>query len=142
MAPIIILPDLTIPEEEFTYTASRASGPGGQHVNTTSSRITVRFNAAASPSLNEWQRAKILEKLAGYADKEGVVAVSCETQRSQHANRREALARLISLLQRALKPRIPRKPTRPTLASKVRRVDSKKRRSGIKRTRGKVGDND
>lgn len=140
MGDVIIQPDLVIPEEEFSYTASRSSGPGGQHVNTTSSRITLRFDVQNSPSLNEWQRAKILEKLAGYTDKEGVLAVSCESHRSQHANRKEALDRFVVLLQRALKRRAVRKPTRPTLGSKIRRVEAKKQRSSTKRMRGKVQD--
>jgi ribosome-associated protein len=140
MALITVQPDLAIPEEEFTYTASRSSGPGGQHVNTTSSRITLRFDVQNSPSLNEWQRGKILEKLAGYIDREGVLAISCETQRSQHANRKEAVDRFIQLVQRALKKRPPRKPTRPTLGSKNRRITAKKQRGSVKQMRGKVRD--
>ncbi len=138
MQYLLIQPDLSIPEEELSFTASRASGPGGQHVNTTSSRITLRFNVQESPSLSEWQRARILEKLAGYIDREGVLAISCESQRSQHANRREAQERFVAMLQRALKRRAPRKPTRPTLGSKNRRIGAKKQRGTIKQLRGRV----
>ncbi|UZP66585.1 alternative ribosome rescue aminoacyl-tRNA hydrolase ArfB [Desulfovibrio mangrovi] len=140
MVIITVQPDLTIPEEEFSYTASRSSGPGGQHVNTTSSRITLRFDVQNSPSLSDWQRAKILEKLAGYIDKEGVLAISCESQRSQHANRKEVLDRFIQLVQKALKKLPPRKATRPTLGSKNRRITAKKQRGSVKQMRGKVRD--
>lgn len=140
MADILIQPGLSIPEEELAFSASRSSGPGGQHVNTTSSRITLRFDVAASPSLDEWQRARITEKLAGYMDKEGVLAISCETQRSQHANRKEAVDRFVAMLQKALKKRAVRKPTKPTKASRTRRLTAKKQRGDTKRMRGRVRD--
>ncbi len=133
-------PALTLDETEFSYTASRASGPGGQHVNTTSSRVTLRFDVAHSPSLTETQRERIREKLAGYMDSEGVFSVSCDTHRSQHANRREALERALALLEKALSRHAPRRSTRPTLASKTRRLSTKKQRSQTKRLRGKVQD--
>ncbi|HUC44261.1 MAG TPA: alternative ribosome rescue aminoacyl-tRNA hydrolase ArfB [Candidatus Sulfotelmatobacter sp.] len=133
--PLTIAPGIEIPDEELSIVASRSGGPGGQHVNKTSSRIAIRFDVAHSPSLPADARARILERLRTRIAADGSVRVVAQDARSQHANRRTAMARLEALLAGALVRAEPRLPTRVSRAAKARRVDAKKRRSGIKRTR-------
>jgi len=132
---IPILPGLTIPAEEISFTASRSSGPGGQHVNVTESRVTLWFDLDASPSLSESQKAKLRERLAGRIGKDGKLRLSVQSDRSQHRNKDAALELFAALLAAALTPRKKRRPTRPTKASKERRLDAKRRRSAVKKER-------
>ncbi len=132
-----ITESLTIPEEELLFSAVRASGPGGQNVNKVATSVTVRFDVANSPSLSEYQRGRILTKLASRITKDGVLLVTAQDTRSQTANKQLAAERLAELLAQALKPTPPRKKTRPTLASKQRRLDAKRHRSSTKSTRSK-----
>ena len=129
-----------IPLGEITFTAARSGGPGGQHVNTTSSKVTLLFHLDASPSLEEADKARIREALAGRIGKDGVLRVTSQTSRSQFANREIALERFAALLREALTPRPPRRKTRATLASKLRRLDDKKRQSERKRQRRNCDD--
>jgi len=121
--------ELTIPLAEITLRTSRSSGPGGQHANVTASRVEASFDTLASPSLSESQRARVLAR-AGPR----VVAVA-QDERSQTRNRELALSRLAERLARALAVPRKRRPTRPTAASRARRLDTKRRASQRKLTR-------
>jgi ribosome-associated protein len=126
---------LVIPWVELELRRSRSGGPGGQHVNKVETKVEVRWDVAASPSLDERRRARLLAALATRLVGGGVLVVRSSAQRSQGANRRAALERLAGLVEAALKPRKARRPTAPTAASRVRRVEGKKRRSSLKRGR-------
>ncbi|MFP4623479.1 MAG: alternative ribosome rescue aminoacyl-tRNA hydrolase ArfB [Gemmatimonadota bacterium] len=128
----------TIPDSELEYQASRSGGPGGQHANTTASRIQLRWNVRASPSLSEGRRAQILERLSTRIDQDGVLQVTVDTHRSQHRNREVAAERLAELVRRALRPRKKRKTTRRTRASNEKRLRKKKHRGRLKQLRGRV----
>jgi len=127
--------ELSIPKEELQFTASRSSGPGGQHVNKVSTRMTLRFDVVNSPSLTADQKSRILEKLATRINNAGVLRVVSQQTRSQKANRDAALERFVALLQQALEQMVERKPTKAPPAAKQKRLDEKKRRGQLKRKR-------
>jgi ribosome-associated protein len=133
-----ITDELAIPLAELEFRATRAGGPGGQHVNTSSTRIELLWNAVESPSLTDAQRARITERLANRIDGGGVLRLSASSSRSQHQNREEATARLQRLVGEALKERKARKRTRPPRAAKEARLKSKKKRAETKRSRAPV----
>jgi ribosome-associated protein len=126
---------LTIPGGELRERFSRSSGPGGQSVNTSDSRVTLSWDVAATTALSAARRDRVLERLSGRLV-DGVLSVTSETERSQLLNRREARDRLAALVEEALEPP-PRKrrPTRPTKGSQQRRLDAKKQRGQTKRLR-------
>lgn len=126
---------LTIPRSELRARASRSGGPGGQHVNTSSSRIEVEWNVRTSAVLDEAQRARILEKLATRIDGEGDLRIVASDSRSQTQNRRRAEERLAELVRAALVIPKARRKTKPTRASKEARLGDKKRRADTKRHR-------
>ena len=133
--PIWISGRLAIDPAEIEESFVRASGPGGQHVNTTSSAVQLRFDVRHSPSLPNDVRHR-LERLAGQRlTLDGVLVLSSQGERSQKRNREEALARLVALVRAAAKPPLKRKPTKPTKASKRRRLEDKKRHGAIKSLR-------
>ena len=139
-ASIWITGRLAIDPGEIHESFIRAAGPGGQHVNTTSSAVQLRFDVRHSPSLPDDVRAR-LERLAGQRlTRDGVLVLTAQGQRSQKRNREEALARLVALVRSAARPPAKRKPTKPTKSSKRRRLDDKKRRSETKRLRGRPTD--
>ncbi|EID54501.1 alternative ribosome rescue aminoacyl-tRNA hydrolase ArfB [Saccharomonospora xinjiangensis] len=126
---------LVIPEAELSERFSRASGPGGQGVNTTSSRVELSFDVARSPSVPDDLRNRLLARLSGRLA-HGVLTVVASEHREQLANRRAARERLVAVLrQAAAPPPKKRRPTKPTKGSQERRLASKKRRGQIKRTR-------
>lgn len=128
---------IAIDEDEISYAFVRASGPGGQHVNKTSTAVELRFDVRGSPSLPEPVRAR-LERLAGSRlTNEGVIVLFAQNRRSQELNRQDALERLLELVRKAAEIPKRRKPTRPTLASKARRLEAKSRRAGVKAARGR-----
>lgn len=133
---------LSLPENELELETSTSSGPGGQNVNKVETRVTVLFDVVSSPSLEEEQRDRILDKLSSRINKEGVLRVSSQEHRSQSANREEAMARLVELLREALRKPRRRRKTRRSKASHRRRLERKKQRSQIKRLRSnpKLGD--
>ena len=129
---------LSIPESEVSFTTSRSSGPGGQHVNKVSTKVILQFNVIASPTLSEEQKAKISTALASRLTKEGVLTISCQSHRSQVANKKAAIDRFVELLHQSLKPKKRRKPTRIPHIVKYARLQTKKRKSDIKKMRKKV----
>ena len=127
---------IELDEREIREDFVRASGPGGQNVNKVSTAVQLRFDVARSPSLPEPVRAR-LKTLAGRRlTREGVLILSSERYRSQRHNRDDAMARLLELIREACEMETPRRPTRPTLASGQRRLDSKQRRGETKKLRG------
>jgi ribosome-associated protein len=132
------IPDgLVIPEAELVERFSRSSGPGGQSVNTTDSRVELRWDITASSALGETQRARLLERL-GPRVVDGAIIVVASEHRSQLQNRTAAQARLAMLLTDALAPPPPaRRPTRPSRAAKQRRLDAKRHRGELKTNRSR-----
>jgi ribosome-associated protein len=126
---------ISIDDGEITESFVRSSGPGGQNVNKLATAVQLRFDVRHSPSLTHEVRAR-LERLAGKRlTREGVLVLIAQRHRTQERNRADALERLIELVRAAAVRPTPRRPTRPTLGSKVRRLEGKKRRSGIKAMR-------
>ncbi len=136
MADDVVINDkITLPAAELSYTASRSSGPGGQHVNTTDSRIQVRWNIAASAVFTDAQKNRLHRGLQSRLTESGDLILASDAHRSQRRNREEVTQRLAALIREHLTPPKPRKKTRPTLASKKRRLNDKKRRSQVKKNR-------
>jgi ribosome-associated protein len=131
---------LTIPAGEIGFEASRSGGPGGQHVNKASTKVTLTFDIDASAVLSDDQRARIRARLASRLSGGSVLRVSSQRSRSQIGNRDDALAKLGELVRRALAERKTRKKTRPTRAQRERRLDEKRRKSEVKRRRTIVYD--
>jgi len=132
------LPDgLTIPADELTERFSRSSGPGGQSVNTTDSRVELHWDVAASAALNESQRTRLLARLSGRLNN-GVLTVTASEHRAQLRNRVAARERLAALVAAALTPQRVRRPTRPSQAARQRRLDAKRRRGALKTSRRRV----
>jgi ribosome-associated protein len=135
---ISIRDELFIPKSELTFRASRAGGPGGQHVNTSSTRVELVWDVASSPSVTETQRRRIRSKLANRVSQEGLLQLADASTRSQHRNREAVTDRFRELLEEALTVAKPRRKTKPTRASRERRLQSKKQRSEVKRMRKPV----
>lgn len=128
-------PTLSIPRSELQYRATRAGGPGGQHVNTSSTRIELLWDLPRSAAVPDDVRARLLEKLATRLDADGMVRVVASDRRSQQQNRAAAEERLVELVRRALVVRKPRKRTKPSRAARERRLDEKHQRSERKQQR-------
>ena len=133
--PLVVRPGVTIPENELSWRFSRSSGPGGQSVNTSDTRVELVFDLAATGALDERLRVRALSRLA-HRIVDGTVVVVASEHRSQLRNREEAERRLAQLLREAIAPPPPpRRPTRPTRGSIRRRLDGKRRRGDVKRQR-------
>ncbi|WP_421995003.1 alternative ribosome rescue aminoacyl-tRNA hydrolase ArfB [Reyranella sp.] len=136
-APIWITGRLALDPAEIEESFVRAAGPGGQHVNKTSTAVQLRFDVRRSPSLPDDVRRR-LERLAGRRlTRDGVLVLVAQGERSQKRNREEALARLVELLREAARPPAPRIRTRTPKASKRRRLDDKKKQGALKSLRAR-----
>lgn len=135
--PLVVDGELRIPRHELTFRASRSGGPGGQHVNTSSTRVEVVWNIPRSRVLSDEQRVRLGEKLASRLDGDGNVRVVGSAYRSQARNREDAEERLAALIRRALIVPRARKKTRPSRTAVERRLRSKKLESEKKRERRK-----
>jgi ribosome-associated protein len=132
---IRITPRISLDESEIEETFVRASGPGGQNVNKISSAVQMRFDVANSPNLTPLVKERLTRLAGKRMTREGVLVISAQRHRTQERNRADALERLSDLIVEAAKPVIARRPTRPTLASKVRRLEAKDTRSKVKSLR-------
>jgi len=126
---------LTIPGSELEVSVSKASGPGGQHVNKTSSRVSLRWSVKHSQALTEAQRAQIMQRLKARLVGEGELLLHVDSERSQLRNRETARERLAQIVKDALRVVKKRVATKPSLGSKARRIEGKKKRGVIKKLR-------
>jgi len=126
---------LSIPEHELVFTASHSSGPGGQNVNKTSTRVTLWFDVVNSPSLAPEKKELVLRRLKTRIGKDGVLRVISQQTRSQEANRELAIARFVELMRDAVRVAPVRKKTRVSKGAKERRLEDKRQRSILKRRR-------
>ena len=135
---IEVTPTIQLADDELVIRAVRASGPGGQHVNKVSTAVELRFDARGSPSLPEDVRARLYRLAGSRLTQEGVIVLVAQTRRSQEMNRQEAVQRLLDLIRKAAEPPPPpRKKTKPTYASRLKRLEGKTRRGGVKALRGR-----
>ena len=135
---VVVSRELRIPVSELHFRFSRSSGPGGQHVNRSETRVELLFDVAGTPSFTEAQRARVLSRLGGHIDSDGVLRVVSSATRSQAGNRADAVARFRALLAGALRRRKRRVPTKPTTASREKRLTSKRARADKKKARRRV----
>ena len=131
------MPDFEILKQELVFKAVKSSGPGGQHVNKTASKVVVQYDIRSSVAVTEEERVLLLEKLSSRITNEGILIMDSSESRSQHKNKELVTARLIKVISGALKKSKPRKKTRPTKASKLKRLSEKKARSAQKIDRRK-----
>ena len=129
---------ISIHEDEISETFVRSSGPGGQNVNKLSTAVQLRFDIRASPSLPNDVAIRLMKLAGKRLTKDGVIVLIAQNNRTQERNRAEARERLLDLIREAAVKPIPRRATKPTKASKTRRLEGKKLRAGIKDKRGKV----
>jgi len=135
---LIVSASVRIPRTELEMRATRSGGPGGQHVNTSSTKIELRWQPAASVALSEAQRARLLAALESKLDTEGWLRLTASEHRSQLQNKEAAEARLVALIKGALVVPKVRRATKPTYTSKVKRLESKSQRSDVKQQRKRI----
>lgn len=138
MPVLRITSSISIDESELIESATRAGGPGGQHVNTTDSAVILRFDVANSPGLPEEVRERLMKLAGSRLTREGVIVLRSEGARSQSVNREDVRARLFDLIREATVRPKRRRPTKPTKGSQERRMQGKARRAAVKQGRGKV----
>ena len=140
MATLHVTPQIVIDEDELEERFIQASGPGGQNVNKVATAVQLRFDVARSPSLPEDVRRRLMALAGRRLTQDGVLVLLARTERTQERNRAEVRERLAELIRQASIAPKPRHATRPTLASKRRRLDAKGARSTVKRNRAKPSD--
>ena len=133
---IVVTPQIALAEEEIEERFIRSPGPGGQNVNKVETAVQIRFDAAGSPALPLEVLARLKALAGSRMTRDGVIVITARRFRSQERNRADARERLVELIRRAAEAPRKRRPTRPTLASGRRRLEAKRRRSAVKRTRG------
>ena len=138
MPAMRVTASILIEDSELVESTTRASGPGGQHVNTTDSAVILRFDVVNSPSLPDEVKDRLMKLAGSRLTREGVIVLRSEGARSQLVNREDVHARLLALIREASVRPKRRRPTKPTRASQQRRMDGKTRRSAVKDGRGKV----
>lgn len=139
---IEIEPGLAIAESELEFSYIRAGGPGGQNVNKVASAAQLRFDARNSPSLTEAVKTRLLRIAGARATKDGEIVITANRFRTQEANRRDAIARLVEMIKAAAFTPRRRVATRPSFGARQERMESKSKRAGVKRLRGKIGGED
>jgi ribosome-associated protein len=132
---LTVRPGLVVPESELYVRRTRSGGPGGQNVNKVATRVEIEFDVEASAVLTADEKARIRVRLATRTSRAGVLRVVAQSERTQARNEAEARRRLAALLARALALPRPRRPTRPSSSSRRERLDAKRRRGAIKKTR-------
>jgi ribosome-associated protein len=137
---IVVNDNIVIDEREIEERFVRASGPGGQNVNKLATAVQLRFDAMGSPNIDEATKARLKRRAGGRMTADGVIVILAQRFRTQEANRRDARNRLAALVTAAAVPPKPRRPTRPTLGARKRRLEDKKRRGQIKALRGGPSD--
>jgi ribosome-associated protein len=128
---------LVIPANELELTFARSGGPGGQHVNTTDTRVRLRYDVAHSPALPPGVRRRLLEALASRLSNDGMLTITSDRHRSRHRNIEDVRARLKELVLAHRRPPKKRRPTKPSRSSQRRRIEKKKRRGSVKANRRK-----
>ncbi|MCB9506729.1 MAG: aminoacyl-tRNA hydrolase [Myxococcales bacterium] len=136
MSDIEVTRSCTVPLAELVFSTSRSGGPGGQHVNTTESRVTLRWRPAESVALTDAQRERVLGRLASRLTSDGDLLLHCDTHRSQQRNREDVVARFVEIVRAALHVERARRATKPSRGAIERRLEAKRRNSDKKRQRG------
>ncbi|MDD2603700.1 MAG: alternative ribosome rescue aminoacyl-tRNA hydrolase ArfB [Desulfobacterales bacterium] len=135
---ILIAPNVTIDADELQFRFVRASGPGGQNVNKVATAVQLRFDAAHCSSLSDPVRRRLMRLAGKRLTAEGEIVIEARRHRTQEQNRQDAIDRLVALIRQALVAPKTRRKTRPTLASRERRLAAKQRRGRIKQNRGSI----